>query len=1549
MSTPNSSATEPIAIISMQGRFPKARNVDEFWQNLVAGVECVSFFTEQELQAVGEDPTLLGVPGIVNAGGVLDDVDLFDAQFFGFSARDAEIRDPQQRLFLECAWESLEAAGYNPEGYPGTVGVYGGCGLSTYLLHLYANPDRLANVDGYSLAIANDKDYLTTTVSYKLNLRGPSFAVQTACSTSLVAVCIACQALLARECDLALAGGVSIGLPQRRLYEYQPGGILSPDGHCRPFDANAQGTVGGNGVGVVVLKLLSKAMQDGDQVRAVIRGVGLNNDGCMKVGFTAPSVEGQAQVIKKAHQMADVHPETITYVEAHGTGTPLGDPIEIAALTEAFSARTSRKQYCAVGSVKSNLGHLDAAAGVTGLIKTVLCLENGLIPPTLHFHQTNPDIDFKNSPFYVNASLAEWKRGNDPRRAAVSSFGIGGTNAHVVLEEAPPRPATPSTRSHHLIVLSARTATALQTATDRLVDHLRRNPGLDAADVAYTLQTGRKAFRHSLMLVTEGSDTAAFLVALKNRDASCVVGTAKENERPIVFLFPGQGSQYLGMGLELYRKEQGFREHLDHCAEILKSLIDIDLRDLLYPSDEFRAEAQDLLGRTAFTQPALFAVEYALAKLWMEWGVRPNAMIGHSIGEYVAACLAGVFSLEDALGVVAVRGLLMDEMEPGAMLSVPLSEHEIAPLLQDATCLAAVNAPALCVLSGPEAAIHAASAQLAAHGINGRRLHTSHAFHSSMMDPMLDAFGQEISAVRLNAPVIPYLSNLTGTWIAADQAADPEYYLRHLRETVRYADCIQEVFKDPDCVLLEVGPGQVLGSLARQPANGKDRIILSSLRSANGGELDDRFILTNLGRTWMSGVPIDWQAFHRREKRLRVQLPTYPFERQRYWIGPPESIEAAAVGPADKRDWFYLPTWKPMLPVGKYSVAPRKWLVFLDALGLGRQVFKQLLEGGSDVIVALPAAAVGGWIDANTYGIRADVPSDYEDLIANLISRGLAPEVIAHLWTAQAYDSQAGPLVDPSSFDQEQTRGFYSLVFLAKALARYAIKETIQVGVISTNLQAVTGAEPLDPCKGTVLGAARVISQEVPNLRCRCIDLLQLEIEQEPEALAKLIIAELTTEPFHAVVAYRGNRRWIQIFDRIQLAPAALTEESRLRNGGVYVITGGLGRIGLAIAEYLSQKVKARLVLIGRSPLPDRSQWGAHLLARPDDKTSRTIRDLMNIEKLGGEVLVISADAGIRSEMSSAIERAIQRFGTIHGVIHGAGNTSDNGVFPLSQTDTVLSGEHFRPKAHGAMILHDLLQSQQLDFVLLHSSLSALLGGIGFTAYAAANCFLDAFAAWQNQRLSTPWISVEWDSWEFPENGMQTDDWTPTMDAIPPRDGASAFHQVLDSGFTQVAVSVGDLDARFAEWVELESLQRATAATQAAAARHPRPDLTTEYVAPRNRFEETLAGIWEELLAISPVGIQDNFFELGGHSLLAIQLLSRLNAALQIDVAVQRIFEAPTIAELVASLERDRAGTAVDQDQLAEMLEWIEKLSASDVKALTQQHLSAREPNGGRS
>jgi len=948
----NKMPSHAVAIVGMAGRFPGARNLDEFWRNISTGLESLNTLTEADMNAAGIPSDVRSHQNFVPKYTTLEDADLFDASFFGMSPREAQILDPQQRIFLECAWEALENAGYSPGGMQQAIGVYAGVSMNTYLIsQLMRNPEFIAMVGGYQIMLGNDKDFLSTRISYELDLRGPSLTIQTACSTSLVAVVVACQALAAGECDMALAGGVSVTFPQRTGYIFEEGMIMSPDGHCRPFDTDARGTRGGSGAGIVVLKRLSDALADRDTIHAVIRGAAVNNDGSGKAGFTAPSIDGQAEAIATAQALADIDPRTITYIEAHGTGTPLGDPIEIAALTKVFRAASADIGFCRIGALKANIGHLDAAAGVAGLIKSVLALKHREIPPLVNFHIANPQLNLDSSPFTASAQGEPWSSDGTPRRAGVSSFGIGGTNAHVVLEEAPPLAPRAPKDDARLFVLSAKSATALDQMTNNLADSLERKPDQSLSDVEWTLQVGRQTLSHRRAVVVNNYAQAIELLRQPNR--ASVTAQHEGIARPVAFLFSGQGSQYAGMGTGLYEAHNVFREAIDRCAGLLEALHKIDIRKLIL------AKGSDaVINETRFAQPALFIVEYALACLWQSWGVTPKAMLGHSIGEYTAAHLAGVMSLEDTLAIVAARGRLMQELPSGSMAAVHCAPEKLCNWLRDGVEIAAINAPELCTVSGPAAAVAALLKRLEAKKIEIRLLHTSHAFHSGMMEPALEPFTDIVKGIELKQPRIPYISNVTGTWITPEQATSPTYYASHLRRAVQFEAGVRAIATDPAILFLEVGPGNALASLSRLTV-GKQRAkhVVSSLPHPQERRTDSESVLDAAGRLWTAGVELDWAMLYPGAERRRVPLPSYPFERKRYWVDASPVAAGTSASDAvpfseDVGEWLFAPTWtRAPSSVGSAITISGGWLLLAQPGALTEAFSNRLRAAGANPVL----------------------------------------------------------------------------------------------------------------------------------------------------------------------------------------------------------------------------------------------------------------------------------------------------------------------------------------------------------------------------------------------------------------------------------------------------------------------------------------------------------------------------------------------------------------------------------------------------------------------
>jgi acyl transferase domain-containing protein len=1487
-----------IAIVGMAGRFPDAPDLSAFWRNLESGAESLVSFSEEQLLQSGVHPVVFQNPNYVKKGTYLENAEMFDAAFFGFNPREAEVIDPQHRVLLETAWEAMEDAGYAADRDRGRVAVYAGASINSYVTaSLFRAPSVLQSVGSYSLIIAGDKDFLATRISYKLNLTGPSMTVQTACSTSLVAVQLACKALIAGDCEMALAGGVSLHFPAKVGHMYAEGMIFSRDGHCRPFDAAGTGIRAGDGAGIVVLKRLEDAIRDGDSIRAVIRGAAVNNDGGAKMGYTAPSVEGQSEVISAALKMGGVDPASVSYIEAHGTATPVGDPIEVAALQRVFRNAERKSQRCALGSVKSNLGHLDVAAGVAGLIKTVLSLERRQIPPSLHFRDPNPAIDFETGPFYVNDKLAPWDTGDQPRRAGVSSFGIGGTNAHVVLEEAPVLEPSVVRWPAQLMLISARTPIALSKLTAATAERFREDPSLALADACYTMQVGRRRFPQRRALVCSTREEAIALLSGDERKIPTVVEDAVS--RRVVFMFSGQGSQHAGMARDLYGVSPVFRRHLDACSEILKAHLNgEDLRELIY-SDAGSSQLQ----QTRYTQPALFAVEYSLARMWMAWGVEPDAMIGHSIGEYVAACLAGVFSLEDALSLVAARGRAMQEMPAGAMLAVSMPEEKIAPLLTGALSLAAINAPGLCTVSGPTAEIDNLEKILLARGGDCRRIHTSHAFHSSMMDAALPPFLRAVQSVKLNAPQRPFISNLNGLEIRPEEAVDPNYWVRHLRESVRFAKGLSELMNTPGRVFLEVGPGQVLTTFARETMRGRRGFeALATLPHPKDQNAETAQVLTTVGKLWMAGIALDWKALHEGERLHRVPLPSYPFERQRFYVEPEvDSTAMSAVAAITKKpdisDWFYLPSWRrtarPSVSNAESSFGP--WVCFVDDERFSAPLIDQLRASGESFAVVRPgdSFAING---ANSYTINPDSIEDYRRLLRTCETAGSRPRSLMYAWGI----GRARP-------------AFHALMRLTQTFGHSELP--MDWIIITAGLQRVTGREVLDPEQALLSGPAKVMPLEYPNIITRSIDL------PSPDGLADMA-EELLREPgmprSTAPVAYRDGFRWEQVYEPLR-APG--DRPSRLRKKGTYLITGGSGGMGLALASHLAEEYKARLILTGRTALPPREQWPSRINDAGASPDGRIIRELLRLENFGAEVLYFAADVCDRDAMKQAVAEARERFGAIHGVIHAAG-VAGAGLIDMKTAEA--ADRVFAPKVEGTLLLESLLRGDSLDFFVLCSSINAICGMAGASDYTSANAFQDAFAASRGPEF----MSINWDTWQ--EVGMAVNMEVPrdmaegrrmTLAAgIKPAEGVAAFRRALSLPVSQVAVITKDLPSILEEIEKLVHAGRARIEKQAdsASGGTARPSLSTDYTAPENETQKGILKIWNEMMGIEQIGIDDSFFELGGHSLLATGVLARVRTIFGVVVPLRSIFEAPTVRQLA---------------DLVDTLLWAEQPALSDSDA----------------
>lgn len=1508
-----------VAIIGMSGRFPGARNLDEFWENLKNGVEINMFGTDQEMIAAGANPELLKDPRYVKSkGAVLADIEYFDAAFFGYVPGEAELLHPQTRLFHEITWEVLENAGYDPFVYDGSIGMYAGGGSS---FHWEAKAMLAGKAAGSALFGATNlmnKDFLSTRVCYKLNLKGPAISINTACSTSLVAIDMACRAILTGLCNMAIAGGVAIMGFERNGYLYEEGMISSPDGRCRAFDARAKGTFGGEGAGAVLLKLLEDALEDGDTIHAVIKGTAINNDGNRKVGYTAPSIEGQLAVIRESHQMAEVDPDTIGYVETHGTGTSLGDPVEIEALKQGF--KTNKKHYCALGALKTNIGHLDSAAGAAGLLKTVLVLKHRLIPPTLHFESPNPSIDFENSPFFVNHRLMKWDSNGAPYRAGVSSFGIGGTNAHIVLEEAPPLDSShrPS-REYQLLLLSAKTPTALETATRNLSEHLQNHPALNLADVAYTLQVGRDSMNYRRIMVCK--DTADALRLLQSPDEGPVRTHCCETEKPqLVFMFSGLGSQYQNMALELYQKEEVFRVEADRCFELLDSLLDFNIRSHLYPQlFPGDTNVEPAVSLFEIAQLEIFIIQYALAKLLIHWGISPDAMIGYSFGEYTAACIAGVFSLADLLTLIVRRGKLMRTIPAGAMMSVPLPVDQLKPLLPENLSLAIDNGPS-CIVSGPLDAIETFETQMKQKRLMCMRLTASHAIHSYMMADIAGEFEQAVGEIDMKPLQIPYISNMTADWIRYDDAVKPEYWSKHLQETVNYADGFKKLIAQPSTIFLEIGPGQDLTALAArhlEESGRKDHQVINLLRPG-ARKISDLYLLLNrLGQVWLYGKRSGWKSFYADEKRRRIPLPTYPFERQRYWIEDDaiSGIRLTSTGAANQAkgsresfsrmsDWFYLPHWsrflRPQTQAGTSTPETLKWLIFSDDLGVGEGLISALLEAGHDVV----RVAAGERFDDSDPGCFTLRPGEFEDyqlLFDALENHTYTFQRIVHLWSLSS--EQEPQEVADKDIETALDKGFYSVLYLTKAMTGRGGSGPCHLSVITDHMLEVSGDERIHPGKAPLSGLIKVIPQEYPHIRCRLVDVTSSPAGRQPDTLLiDQLLDEMTGDAVdEPELAVRGANLWKRSYETLILEEPE-DEELPLVNGGVYLITGGLGKIAMTLAEYFARSFNVKLVLL--------------------DRTGDSGEKAHRLEELGAEVRVEVIDIAGEQALETIVQRVEAEWGRIRGVLHAAGKTEGASFASLDETDRETCLEQFQPKLYGTVALERVFRDRDLDFCLLLSSVSTVLGGLRFGPYASANAFMDGFAAYVNQRTAARWFSVNWD-------GMS------------PEDTVNGFKRVLaliNTGAGRVVVSrEGNLEDRLAKWVKLETLDMEEEPAGAAAkTEYPRPNLLNPYIPPVTEVQRRIARVWKGIFGFKEIGIQDDFLELGGDSLKAITAISQINKALNVEVPLAEFFKSPTIEMLAAYIEGAETSTHISISP-AEEKEYYVLSSAQNRLYLLQQ------------
>lgn len=1506
-----------VAIIGMSGRFPQAPDVDTFWANLCQGRHAMRKFSDEELQEGGVPEALRTAKNFVPVAAGLEDIEHFDAAYFGFSPREAAVMDPQHRILLQCAVHALDSAAIDPTRTNALIGVYAGGGAPGYLVnHVLPNRDALAQLGSKQVEIANINDFLASRISYKLGAEGPSVTVQTACSTSLVSVVYACQDLLSFQCDVALAGGVAIDVANRFGYFHQDDGLFARDGLCRAYDASATGTVGGSGAGLVVLKRLEDALADGDRVHAVVKGFAVNNDGSGRMGFTAPSREGQAMVITTSLAAGGIDPCTVGYVEGHGTGTALGDPIELNALMDAYRVDGAAPRSTALGSVKTNIGHLDAASGVAGLIKAALCVEHGQIPPTLHYDTPTPKAPLDDGPFFVNTSLIDWPQDRGPRRAAISSFGLGGTNAHVVLEEPPaPTSANGVTGSagpdsvddgRQLLVWSAASAISLEAMTERIRDHLGTSGDQSLADVAWTSQVGRRAHRHRAAMVASTVTDAANVLADDDVGRLRVGNTGSLAPR-IGFLLTGFGEQYPNLGRTLYHFHKAYADALNECDSILGADLPGGLLGSLFDDDA--PTGPDRAGPSLhrlFADPGgdhlvddivhgyvvTFAHQYAMAQLLETVGIRPDVLIGSSLGEHVAACLSGVFSLSDGLRLTLERARLMADAPTGSMLAVPLSEQEAARYVDDDVSIAVVLGPHAVVLSGRSMPINTVANDLEAQAVAFRRVSNRWGFHSSLVDGILDPYRQLIDEVELTAPRQPFVSNVTGHWITDEQATSRSYWSEHLRRTVRLGDGLETLWQTPDLIMAELGPGNSLVSAALQHPAAREaerRVVVATTPGRIDVGSDDAMFLDALAHMWTAGVELDWTEIHHGRPRKKVTLPPYPFEQTRYWLDPPpEGHQPASSGDQrlDPTRWLSVPSWSqgPVLS-SDFDVDTDHWLVLEDGAGVGAALSRRLTAAGASVVSVHKGQ---GWVadeDARSVTLDPADPSQYQRLL-NWIGTNPPSRVVA-LWPL---DSEVPP--SPAA---TVAGSFAPIVHLIQACGGTADPALQRWDLVTSDAVTVTGSEDVDPWGATVQGVLRVAPQEFPGMRCRQVD-LGGQLVADPDRAADRLLAELGHDD-GPVIAHRGNYRWSPRFESVSTAATP----PPFRPGGVYLITGGLGNIGRCLARRLVEQGAAKLALVGRRSLVDEAGTNGD-----DDHQSRGTF-VAELERLGAEVLVIKADVADEDDLSEAVRFTRARLGPIDGVVHAAGTVGRQAHCSLDDIEAEQIAAHFGPKVAGVINLHRALVDERPDFVLLCSSVAAVIGGIGFGSYAAANAFMDSFAC-QRQQEGDNWISVDWEAWRFPDYedlsagvGAEIQEF-----ALLPAEGAATFERILTTPHAgQIIVSTSDITRRSARWADPTQVS-------VAIERHPRPALSNAVVPPRDDLERRIATVWEELLGVDQIGVNDNFFELGGSSLVGIQVVHQLRKRLERALPLTVVYEGPTVAAL-ADLLRDDEPSITDQ------------------------------------
>jgi len=1509
-----------IAIIGLSLNFPGANNVDEFWDLLKNGREGITFLSKEEMLEMGINPDSEENKNFVGAGAFIENKEFFDSAFFRYTPDEARAMDPQIRLFHECVWHALEDGGIVPDNEDLLIGLFSGSANS--FNWQVNNKLEKFSLDDFTANTLGQNNSISSLIAYKLNLKGPVEYIHTACSTSLVAVHRACQSLNAGECDVAVAGATSMNTTSAKGYSYKEGGFLSPDGKCRSFDRDANGTIGGEGCGAIVLKRLEDAILDKDNIYAIIKGSSINNDGSRKVGYVAPSVKGQLDVIRMALNVAEVEPTSITYIETHGTATKLGDSVEVEALKLAYPS--SKIKNYGIGSVKSNIGHLDTAAGIAGLIKVVLALKNKQIPPSLNYNSSNPDIDYIDSPFYVNTELKRWERnGENPLRAGLSGFGIGGTNAHLILEEAAETNEKSVTkRNYKPILFSAKSKKSLSDLVSNTIQVSVDKPQTSIEDMSYSLMMGRSHLEYR-----EG-----FIVNSLNEleDIHLSRDVIASEKRPIIFTFPGQGCQFVNMGIELYNSLEEFRYYVDLGLGIYKKIHHVDLKPFLFNTNVVDGVKSEI-DNTVYTQPIVFIFEYSLAKSLIEWGIEPDYMIGHSLGEYAAGCISGVFSFEDGIKIVSKRAELMNQVERGSMVSVvDIDENEVRAICNEGITIAAINSSTQTVVAGNNDSIEEFIETLIEKKIIHKKLNISHAFHSDMVIPILIEFEKSFNNITLNPPKIPFISSIHGNFVGNEEATSPSYWKEHINKCVRFKDGVNTLMNTTDKALfIETGPGRVLSELINIAiVNRKSYSCINMIKNPMELGSEEKYFWKSMCKIWKRGGNLKWSKYYQNDSLRKISLPHYPFERKEYpHIANPyakigelisNSKWSKAVG---IDDWFISPSWKQSQLLKNTIGIPksRTIVLFINKDNALHEKLFQKIYRENHKVVRVYLSSKYTFEGENKYHISSN-KFDYSKLFADFKKRNIVPDHLIYLWTGDKETCN----INSSEFYADFRTEYYNILNIARFISHNNLNNDIKLSIITNELFEINGAENLFPLKSAVMGALKVIPLEYQNIKCHNIDISDATSNDNYDLLISQIYAEVFSESEDIVIAFRNSIRWKQTFERIKLGSVD-KKSHKFKENGVYLITGGFGGMGLTFAKYLATEFKAKLILLGRTFIPEREQWDDWLRKHDEENSSvKRIVEIMELEKAGAQVIALGLDIADYDKMKDLKKEVDEKFGKVDGIIHTAGVIDYGGI--IQNRDDKDDVTVLNPKIMGTLILDELFVSQELDFFVLCSSIGNIYYSIKFgqVAYNTGNEFLDFFAYYKRKQ-GIPCVSINWGDWSqvgmglvaMKYKGMNESEMKKASEKwIKPENGVDVLVRVLNQDLPRVIITEFGSDYFFT-WIRSNKINSPQVQELSEV-----KDIKEEYVADisggsNSNLERLLQGIWIEFFGKDNISVDDDFLEIGGDSLKAMTLSGLVSKKLNFKLPLFEILDRRTIKYLAAYISESKAEQNFDGRELS--------------------------------